>query len=194
MIVIGLTGSIGMGKSLTTKMFYSHNIHVFDADKEVHKILLEKGSIYIKIAKIFPESIDNEIINRKKLGNIVFYDPVKMDILEHIMHPYLEKKILSFLRKSRQLKRKIIVLDIPLLFETHFDRLCNYTVTVTTSKIIQRQRVLRRCGMSPELFNAITSMQISSHSKELASDFVIKTGLSKREIYNQINNIIRQIS
>jgi len=194
MKIIGLTGSIGMGKSLAAKMFRRHGASVFDADKEVHNMFAEKGAVFNQIAEIFPKAIENGNINRKKLGNIVFFDANKVDILEKIIHPILETRIRLFLKKSMQLKRGIAILDIPLLFEANFDELCDYTITVTTNRTIQKQRVVGRHHISPELFKAIISMQMPSHSKELASDFVIRTGLSKREVFDQVKSIINHIN
>lgn len=148
MLIIGLTGSIGVGKSNVAKEFRLLGIDVFDADREVHKMLGRGGIAVKKIAEIFPETLANGAIDRKKLGDIVFKDSGKLQKLENIVHPLVRAAEHRFISKGRTLQKKMVVLDIPLLFEKGFNQACDYNIVVIAPLFIQRERVLRRSNMS----------------------------------------------
>lgn len=193
MIVIGLTGSIGAGKSFAASQFRRHGAAVFDADKEVHSMLAKNGEAVERIAEIFPDAKEHGAINRKKLGNIVFSDDKKRTKLEKIIHPLVAKRRKNFIKNARGQRKKIAVLDIPLLFEVGADKDCDIVVVVSSPYDIQKQRATRRLGIDEERFKKINSLQMSSQQKEKLADYVIKTGIGKREVSIEVAHIIKDL-
>lgn len=193
MLIIGLTGSIGVGKSNVAKEFRQLRVDVFDADYVVHKLLGKGGGGVKKVAEIFPEAYENGAINRKKLGEIVFKDKQKLLALEKILHPLVRKSEERFLRKAQALKKKMVILDIPLLFEKGFDHKCDYTIVVTAPPFIQRARVLRRRNMTLEKFAEIKRLQMPQAKKKRLADFIIHTGLDKRSTKAQVMAICKEL-
>ena len=179
MIVIGLTGSIGMGKSTVSKQFALLGAKVASADDFVHYLLKNDLKIIAEIAKEFPNAIIDGVIERKILGKIVFADAEKRKILEQILHPKVVALEEKFVKKQRNLGAKLVVLDIPLLFETGAENRVDYTVVVTAPKFIQRRRVLARIGVTPEKFEQILKTQMPDNEKRKRADFIIQTGLGK---------------
>jgi dephospho-CoA kinase len=192
MIILGLTGSIGVGKSNVAKEFRRLRVPVFDADKVVHKLLYIGGAGVKKVAEVFPEVLENGAINRKKLGEIVFKDREKLETLEKIIHPLVRKAEQKFLRKAYTLKKKIVILDIPLLFEKGFNHPCQYTIVVVAPHFIQRARVLRRRNMDLKKFEEIKKLQLPQSEKMRRADFIIRTGLDKRSTKRQVRAIYRR--
>lgn len=193
MIVIGLTGSIGMGKSTVAKMIsaeYGAPIH--DADAVVRELLGPKGAAVPIIRQTFPESYDKKAqqIDRAKLAAAVFGDDEKRKTLEGILHPMVRAAQQDFLRKN--IRRKYVVLDIPLLFETGGEVNCDYTICVTAPPHIQKQRALAR-GMTAEDFARRVAAQMPDVEKRHRADFVVQTGLSFSDTLKQIKKIMRQI-
>lgn len=193
MIVLGLTGSIGMGKSTAAEQFKRMGIRVFDADKEVHKLMAPEGEAFSMVKKKFPETVAAGKIDRKKLGGIVFANKSKLKILENVLHPLVRKKELEFLRKCRITRQKITVLDIPLLFETGADNLCDYIVVVVAPSYIQSIRVEKRSNIKGKKFVQINQLQMPTGEKIKRADFVIHTGLDKRFIIKQTRQIINAV-
>ncbi|MDI9349295.1 MAG: dephospho-CoA kinase [Candidatus Symbiobacter sp.] len=187
MKVIGLTGSVGMGKSTVAAMLRRHLLPVFDADRIVHDLLRGNGHLgraaVAEIAALFPLSLessqDGGKINRAILGKIVFAEPEKLRQLEKILHPKVEILRQKFLRLHRRQRRRLVVLDMPLLFETHKQHLCDVIMVVHAPDFIQAQRVLARPGMTPERLAAIRRQQLSSQAKCRLADVVLPTGLGK---------------
>ena len=189
MIKIGLTGSIGMGKSETAKIFQELGFPVYDADASVHKLYGkdQKGAMAVK--KIFPGALSPEgSVDRKILSDTVVGDKNKLKILESIIHPLLVEDRELFFEKNKSLKA--VVLDIPLLFETGGDINVDYTVVVFTSYEIQKKRVLGRENMSEEKFKKIISLQLPSSDKCAKADFIIDTSISIDDAKKQVKNII----
>ena len=181
MKIIGLTGSIGMGKSATSALLKILKIPVHDSDAAVHVALGPKGGAFRDVVKEFPGAWDKKSnsIDRKKLGAIVFADDTARLKLEAIIHPHVWASQRAFIKKARRMGVKKVVLDIPLLFETGAERRCDEVICVTAPGFIQRQRVLRRAGMSVERFEAILNKQVPDAEKRKRANIVIHTGLGR---------------
>ena len=181
MIIIGITGSIGMGKTTVSNMLRILNIPVFDSDKKVTEILEKNDYIIDKISKLWPESVSlnqkQKKVNKKIISNKIFESKNERKKLEKIIHPLVKKERKSFLKKFR--KYFIVGLDIPLLYETGMDKGCDYIFLVHTSKKIQKKRVLMRPNMTDEKFELINNSQWSFEKKEKERPFVINTSFGK---------------
>lgn len=180
MKVFGLTGSIGMGKSTAAKFLRRLNIPVHDADQAVHGFLRSRGAAVAVLARLFPEAVRDgdggPYIDRQVLRRLVFADPDKRIRLESIVHPLVRQSEEDFLRRQSRRRRPIVVLDIPLLFETGAAVRCDATLTVVCSDHLQAQRVLRRPGMTPKLLAEIRAAQIPAQKKRRLADVAIPTG------------------
>jgi len=192
MIKIGLTGSIGMGKSETARIFSSLGIPVYDADASVHKLYESGKTGAIAIKKIFPEAIsDDGSVDRKILGGIVVGNKTNIKKLEDTIHPLLKNDRLDFFEKN--INEKIVVLDIPLLFETKGESQVDYVVVVSTSDNIQKQRVLERPDMTEDKFEKILLSQMPNEAKCKKADFIIDTSISIDDAKKQVLNILKKI-
>jgi len=181
MITIGLTGSIGMGKSTAALMLKSMGCAVHDADACVRKALMPNGKAFEQVALAFPKAWDkkNHIINKEKLARLIFNDPVQKQRLESLLHPIVQQEQAQLIRAQKRMGRRITILDIPLLFETGADRRVDITAVVSAPYFIQRQRVLSRPHMSEEKFHAILNTQMDDQKKCALANFIIPTGLGK---------------
>jgi dephospho-CoA kinase len=191
-IVLGLTGSIGMGKSTAAMTLRRLRVPLFDADRVVHRLLAPGGAAVELVAASFPGvRAANGGIDRSLLGQHVFADPEALLRLERIIHPMveaLEKRFLAFARARRE---PIVVLDIPLLFESGSECRCDYVLVVSAPMLVQRQRVLRRHGMTGKRFAAILSNQMPDYEKRRRADFVVPTGLSRGLSLRRLRAIVR---
>jgi dephospho-CoA kinase len=174
MRILGLTGSIGMGKSVAANTFRRLGIPVHDADAAVHRLTVPNGPAIPAIAEAFPGVVKNGVLDRKALGARVFADKQELRRLEKILHPLVRAQERRFLNFNR--RKRLVVLDIPLLFETKGERRCHAVMVVTTSRAIQRQRVMRRPGMTEEKFANILKNQMPDAEKRRRADFVVLTG------------------
>lgn len=195
MIILGLTGSIGMGKSTVGKMLERMGCAVHDSDKAVHNALLSKGEAFEEVALTFPTAWDKKThtINKKKLADIVFSDDVARLELEAILHPIVQKAQQVFIQKQKRLGRKIVVLDIPLLFETGAESRVDYVIVVSAPLHVQRQRVLNRPNMDEEKFQRILSSQIPDKEKCARSDFIIPTGMGMAYTQKSLMRMMEKI-
>ena len=192
MIKIGLTGSIGMGKSETARIFSRLGIPVYDADASVHKLYESGNTGALAIKKIFPEAISGDgSVNRKILSSIVVGNKTNIKKLEDIIHPLLKNDRLNFFK--RNINEKIVVLDIPLLFETKGESQVDYVVVVSTSDYIQKQRVLMRPNMTEDKFEKILHSQMPNKDKCQKADFIIDTSISVDDAKKQVLNILKKI-
>ncbi len=189
MKIIGLTGSIGMGKSVLADQFRSIGVPVHDADAVVHALMKPNGLAFDDIKNAFPDVIINGEIDRKKLGQVVFNDDEKRSILEGILHPLVRQSSNHFIAQCRKRREKICVLDIPLLFETGRDKDVDVTLTVTAPKWVQRRRVLSRKNMTDDKFKSIVKTQMPDYRKRLMSDVVITSARGKRHTLNEIKKL-----
>ena len=188
MIVIGLTGSIGMGKSTTAAMFAAHGIPVHDADAVVHA--LYDGPAVSAVEDAFPGvSVDGRI-DRSRLADRVVGDADALRRLEAIVHPLVRAEEGRFLDAARQAGKPFAVLEIPLLFETGGDARCDATVVVTAPPDLQRQRVLARPGMTEAKFAAIIAKQLPDADKRRRADFLVETHLGLDHARMQVNDIL----
>ena len=175
MIVLGLTGSIGMGKTETAKAFARLGAAVYDADAAVHALYAPGGAAVEPIAKLFPEAVRDGAVDRAALGAIVLSDADKLKRLEAVVHPLVREAQTQFLQDSAAAGAALVVLDIPLLFETGGDAKVDKTLVVTAPAEVQRARVLARPGMTEEKFNAIRAKQMPEDEKRARADFIIET-------------------
>ena len=193
MITIGLTGSIGMGKTETSKIFLSYGIPVYDADKAVHNLYgpNKKGSLAIK--NIFPNCINEDgSVNRESLSKEVLDNKEKIKSLEQIIHPLVAEDRKIFFYENRN--AKIIILDVPLLFETGGQKDVDYIIVVDAPDTVQKERVMARPNMTEEKFHKIISQQIPNHVKKQKADFIIDTSVSINHAKTQVKNIIEKIN
>ena len=190
MIIIGLTGSVGMGKTEAGKFFKKKEIDVFDCDAEIASLYKQK-TVLKNLKKVFPTTFINEIINKEALAKIVFNDKKKLTILEKILHEKLNIKQSLWLRKKIREKKKVVVFDVPLLFEKNNLKKYDFLVVVSCAKAIQKRRVLKRKYWNLERLKKTLNNQFSDEKKKTLANFVIKTDRGKRYLYNQIINIIK---
>ncbi|MDD7909531.1 MULTISPECIES: dephospho-CoA kinase [Pseudovibrio] len=174
MIVLGLTGSIGMGKSTTAKMFAEAGAAVYDADAAVHR--LYSGRAVAPVEQAFPGVSKNGVIDRAALGKIVLSDKAAMAQLEAIVHPLVHEEELAFLQRAREERRRVAVLDIPLLLEKWVPDRVRAVCVVSASAEVQRQRVLDRPGMSEEKFQSILAKQMPDADKRKRAHFIVDSG------------------
>tara|TARA_B100000700_G_C15013345_1_gene842094 strand:+ start:865 stop:1485 length:621 start_codon:yes stop_codon:yes gene_type:complete len=193
MIVLGVTGSIAMGKSTVAAMLSTLNIPIHDADKTVHKLFNKNGEAYHRLVKIFPEAEVADGIDRAKLGQEVFGKPAKLKQLENLLHPLVRKARDEFIKKQNRYKTKLIILDVPLLYETGGDKICDKVLVVSAPFFIQRQRALSRKGMTQEKFFDILKRQLPDHEKRKRADFILPTGLGKAYTYRTLKRMVRDL-
>ena len=194
MFVLGLTGSIGMGKSTASQTFRSFGLPVFEADLAVHSLFAPGGAAVAPVGAAFPGCADPAGgIDRGALGRCVFGDPAALALLEAIVHPLVRRAERAFLERCAAARRPVAVLDIPLLYEAGGERLVDAVAVVSAPGYLQAQRVLRREGMSPERLAAIRRRQTLDVEKRRRADFVIPTGLDRRRSASAIARIIDRV-
>jgi dephospho-CoA kinase len=191
-IVLGLTGSIGMGKSTAAMTLQRLGVPLFDADRAVHRLLAPGGAAVELVTVAFPGvRAATGGIDRSLLGQHVFADPKALLRLERIIHPMVEALEKRFLAHARARREPIVVLDIPLLFESGSECRCDYVLVVSAPLLVQRQRVLRRRGMTDKRFAAILSNQMPDSEKRRRADFVVSTGLNRGLSLRRLRAIVR---
>jgi len=188
MIVLGLTGSIGMGKSTTAKLFAEAGVPVYDADAAVHG--LYEGEAVPAIEAAFPGTTVDGKVDRNRLSAQVVHDPAAIKRLEGIVHPMLGASRQKFLRDAELSGAAVAVVDVPLLFETGGEKRVDAVVVVTTTPEIQRQRVLARDNMSAERFDAILARQLPDAEKRQRADFVVDTSHGLDPVRARIRDIL----
>ncbi len=191
MFVLGLTGSIGMGKTAAAKMLRRMGLPLHDADRAVHRLLAKGGAAVAAVEAAFPGVAVDGAVDRERLAVRVFEDPAALERLEEILHPAVRRTTRAFLGRHARAGRPLVVLDIPLLFETGGEALCDAVVVVTAPAFVQCARVMGRRGMTPARFQAILAKQMPDSEKRRRADFVVKTGLSKATALRQLRAIIK---
>jgi dephospho-CoA kinase len=193
-IVLGLTGSIGMGKSTATAVLRRLRVPLYDADAEVHKLLGRGGDAVVAVEAAFPGvRSESGAIDRPMLGRRVFGKPAELRRLEKILHPMVRTAERRFVARACSRNETLVVLDIPLLFETdRIDRI-DGVIVVSAPARLQRERVLRRPGMSGERLAAILTAQYPDREKRRRADFVVSTALSRAVAARQLAGIVRRI-
>lgn len=191
MFILGLTGSIGMGKSATAKMFADEGVPVQDADAVVHALYEGEATPLIEAA--FPGTTANGKVDRAKLGTQVIGHPEAIKRLEQIVHPLVAQQRDRFLAESKQTGADVAVLDIPLLYETGGDKRCDAVVVVSAPAEVQRERVLGRPGMTEERFLAILAKQMPDAEKRRRADFIVDTSRGFDDARQQVREILAQV-
>ena len=188
MTVIGLTGSIGMGKSTVAAMFREMGVPVFDADAEVHRLQGPDGALVAAIEVAFPGTATPGGIDRAVLANYVLGNKAALHRLERLVHPAVARARRDFMRRHRA--RPLLVLDIPLLYEKGHDRKIDAVAVVSAPIWKQRRRVLARSGMTAAKFRHILGLQVPDHVKRRRADVVIDTGVQKYRTRMQVRRLI----
>jgi dephospho-CoA kinase len=188
MITIGLTGSIGMGKSAVSAMFAREGVPVFDADAEVHRLQAPGGRLVTRIERLFPGTTGENGVDRQKLGAAVFGKPDALRALEQIIHPAVFTARQVFLKRHRA--KPMVVLDIPLLFEKGGADAVDLVVVVSAPAWMQRKRVMARPGMTAAKFGRIKALQTPDLVKRARADIVIETGCVRTETRQAVRRLI----
>src|ERR1700730_5064811 len=192
MLLLGLTGSIGMGKSTTAKLFAEAGVPVYDADAAVH--MLYEGEAVPAIEAAFPGTTADGKVDRNKLSARVVHDPAAIKQLEQIVHPMLGASRQKFLDDAERSGAPVAVVDVPLLFETGGEKRVDAVVVVTTSLELQRERILTRDNMTGEKLDAILARQLPDAEKRKRADFVVDTSHGLEPVRAQIRDILREVA
>lgn len=192
MVILGLTGSIGMGKSTTAAMFRNAGVPVYDADATVHRLYAGKAAPLIEQA--FPGVVHDGVVDRALLGPEVIGKPDAMRRLEAIVHPLVRQEELSFLTQAAHSRASLAVLDIPLLLETGGEARVDAVLVVSAPAEIQRQRVMARPGMTEARFQALLAKQMPDEEKRAKAHFIVDTGHGLSHAQRQARDIIRALA
>ncbi|CAH1658215.1 dephospho-CoA kinase [Chelatococcus asaccharovorans] len=190
--ILGLTGSIGMGKSTTAAIFRSRGVPVHDADEAVHR--LYRGRAAPLVEAEFPGTTVDGVVDRAKLGAKVIGHPDRMAALERLIHPLVRADRDDLLARARAAGAPLVVFDVPLLYETGADKECDAVLVVTAAPEIQRERVLARPDMTPERFALIHVKQMPDAEKRRRADFIVDTGRGLADAEAQVDAIIASIA
>lgn len=193
MIVLGLTGSIGMGKTTCGKLFARLGVPVHEADEAVHRLIGPGGAAVAPVEAAFPGVTVNGAVDRGELGRRVFGNPAALARLEGLLHPLVRADADRFLERQRRLGRRLAVLSIPLLFETGAEDRCNLVAVVSAPAFVQRHRVLARPGMTPERLAAILDRQMSDPEKRRQADYIIPSGLGRALTFRVVKAIVADL-
>lgn len=194
MKIVGLTGSIGMGKSETARMFRECGVMVFDADAVVHDLQAKDGRAIPAIEAAFPDVIKSGVLDRQKLGTRIFSDPDAKKKLEAIMHPMVAEERINFFAKAEKAGVAFVVLDVPLLFETGGNAACDKVIVVSAPVDVQRERVLARPGMTREKFKHILARQTPDADKRAGADYIIETDKGLDHARAVVKQIVDELS
>ena len=193
MKVIGLTGSIGMGKSTTAAMFREAGVPVYDADAAVHDLYDVGGGAVGPVGEAFPGVVKNGRVDREALRQAVLGKPEELKRLNAIVHPLVGRDRVGFFERAQEEGADMVVLDIPLLFETGGHANVDAVVVVSAPAEMQRERVLARPGMTPERLDAILAQQMADAEKRARAHFVVDTGRGLDAARDQVHAIIREL-
>lgn len=193
MIILGLSGSIGMGKSTAAAMFRRMGLPVYDSDASVHVVLGRGGAAVAPIEAAFPGVVRDGAVDRDALGKVVFGNDAALKTLEAIVHPLVRRRQDDFLKRCAAARAPVVVLDIPLLFEVRLDIRCDYTVVISAPAFIQAARVLARPGMTRDKFDGILARQLPDPEKRRRADFVVPSGRGKAETLRRLARLVRLV-
>lgn len=192
--IIGLTGGIASGKNFVADIFAKHGAAVFDADKEVHKLLESDKSTIAAVEKKFPQSVVEGKIERKILREIVLFDDKKLKVLEKILHPKVRKKSQEFIELAKKLKKKFIVLNVPLLLETKGYK-SDFIIAISASIALRKKRFLARSkNANVKIFDQIRAKQMSDVERKKCADFVVTNNKTEKDLAAKIEKIITKIN
>lgn len=193
MRILGLTGSIAMGKSTAAAMLRRMSVPVHDSDAAVHALTRPGGAAIPRITAAFPEVAAGNGINRAALSQHAFDDPTVLRKLEQILHPMVRAETARFIKQQRARGRRLVVLDVPLLLETGGERRCHAVAVVSAPRMVQLERVLSRPGMSRRKLYGIEARQMPDVEKRKRADFVIPTGLGRRPAWVALKKAVRKL-
>lgn len=193
MYLIGLTGSIGMGKTQTAALFEEEGVSRYDADAAVHGLYEVGGAAVGPIGEMFPEAVRDGAVDRAALGQIVLKDGAKLAALEKVVHPLAGATQVDFLNAQMAAGATHVLLDIPLLFETGGHEFVDCVVVVSAPPDIQRARVLERPGMTEEKFADILAKQVPDSDKRAAADFIVDSSVSVADAHRQVKEILAAV-
>lgn len=193
MIILGLTGSIGMGKSTTSQMFQAEGVPVYDSDAAVHALYASGGAAVAPVQAAFPGVVIDGAIDRTRLSAAVMGNSEALAVLESIVHPLVGAHRIGFFEDAQAQGADVVVLDIPLLFETGGEKKVDKVVVVSAPADVQRQRVLARPGMDVAKFEAILARQTPDAEKRARADFVIDTGQGLDAARQQVRDILTRL-
>jgi len=193
MLVIGLTGSIAMGKSTAARMFRRLGVPVYDADKTVHALLRKGGAGVSRVARAFPDVVREGAVDRRSLGRRVFGNPEALSALERILHPLVADHRKAFLAAKARQGRSAVVLDIPLLFEVGAEQLCDVVIVVSAPRFLQMQRLMLRPDMDPARIAAVMSRQMPDAEKRRRADFVVPSGAGRAVTFAALRRCVERL-
>jgi len=193
MIVVGLTGSIGMGKTTTAAMFAAAGVPVYDADAEVHRLYAQGGAAVAPVGAAFPGAVQDGAVDRERLSALVLGDPAALARLNTVVHPLMGEARAAFFHAAEAAGADIVVLDIPLLFETGGEGRVDAVVVVYAPAEVQRQRVLARPGITKAKLAALLAAQTPDADKRARADFVIDTSRGFDEARTQVDEILNTL-
>ena len=193
MLIVGLTGSIATGKSTVSAMLSRLNFQVYDSDKVAHQLMGPGGSAVERIVSQFGSEVGcvSSGINRTLLGNLVFIDASRRSLLEQILHPLIHEQKQKFIQHNRHQRKKVVFLDVPLLFETGGDHYCDRVITVWCPPFVQTSRALRRPGMTEKKLSYILEAQWSQSDKCFLSDLVLPSSIGRAETLKRLKRWLR---
>lgn len=194
MVIIGLTGSIGMGKTTAARLLRHRRVPVHDADATVHRLLARGGRAIAPINRAFPGVVQDGAVDRQKLGTQVFGDPGALRRLEAIVHPLVRADIRSFLAQWGRFGAQAVVLDVPLLLESGWWARCDLIAVVSAPWVLQRQRVLARPGMTENRLRHVLSCQMPDAEKRRRADIVIPSGLGLGVTWRALDGLMRLVA
>ena len=194
MLVLGLTGGIGMGKSTAAATFRRARVPVFDADAEVHRLQARGGRAVPAIAAAFPGTVADGVVDRARLRRAVIGDRAALSRLEAILHPLVRDAQRRFIAAARRRGAALVVLDIPLLFETGGRRRVDRVVVVSAPPAVQRHRVRLRGKMDDAQISAIIGRQMPDREKRRLADYVVQTGLSRHHAQRAVRRLVRRLT
>ena len=193
MLVIGLTGSIAMGKSTAAQMFRRLGVPVYDADATVHALLRKGGAGVGPVAQAFPDVVREGAVDRQSLGRRVFGNPGALSTLERILHPLVADHRKAFLAAKARQGRSAVVLDIPLLFEVGAEQLCDVVIVVSAPRFLQMQRLMLRRDMDRARIAAVMSRQMPDAEKRRRADFVVPSGVGRAATFAALRRCIDRL-
>jgi dephospho-CoA kinase len=193
MMLVGLTGSLAMGKSQTARMFAELGCPVFDADLEVHRLYAARGAAVAPVAALFPEALVDGAIDRDRLSALLLADPAALPSLEAVVHPLVHEAEARFVAAAEAAEQPFVILDIPLLFEVGRDSAMDRLVVVSAPAEVQRQRALARPGMTEEKLDRLIARQTPDAAKRARADFIVDTSRGLDDAFDQVRRIVSRL-
>ncbi len=192
-IVVGITGGMASGKSTATAMLKRPGIRCFNADDCAHRLLKNHPEVIRRLAERFPAALEQGMIDRSKLAACVVGDDRALHALEQILHPFIRAEEEAFIARAQRQRLRAVALDIPLLFETGADALCDLVIAVDASEKRQRRRAFSRPGMSEEKYRRLRARQLPARTRNQLADSVISSNLGKAQMRRELETILKRV-